>query len=78
MASQGHERRGRPRGSSRPPPGFDQQAFVEAMDAVVATIAQASATGGQGGPSNVQRFKAYHPLTFTRGGDLVVADHWFR
>ena len=57
---------------------FDQQAFVEAMGAAIASIAQASAVGGQGGPSNLQRFIAYHPPTFTRGGDPVVVDHWFR
>ena len=28
--------------------------------------------------SNLQRFIAHHPLTFTGRGDLVVADHWFR
>ena len=78
MASRGHERRGRPRGSSRPPPGFDQQAFVAAMGAAAAAIAQASAARSQGGPSNVQRFIAHHPSTFTGGGDLVVANHWFR
>ena len=63
MASRGHRRRGRPRGSSRPPPGFDQQAFVEAIGAEVAIIMQASAvaaittrtsaTVGQGGTSNL-------------------------
>ena len=42
------------------------------------TIAHASATGGQGGSSNLQIFKAHHPPTFKRVGDLVVADHWFR
>ena len=31
----------------------------------------------QGGPSNLQRFRAHHPPTFTGGGDLMVADHWF-
>ena len=31
----------------------------------------------QGGPSNLQRFRAHHPPTFTRGGDPMVADHWF-
>ena len=41
------------------------------------TIAQASATVGQGGLSNLQRFKAYPPPTFKRGGDLMEADHWF-
>ena len=56
---------------------FDQQAFVEAMGAAAATIAHATATGGQGGPSNFQRFTAYHPPTFIGGGDPVVADNWF-
>ena len=76
MASRGRKRRGHPRGNSLPPPGFNQQAFIAAMGAVAAAIAQASAAGGQGGPSNLQRFIAHHPLTFTRGGDPVVADHW--
>ena len=56
---------------------FDQQAFVEAMGAAAATIAHSTATGGQGGPSNFQRFTAYHPPTFIGGGDPMVADHWF-
>ena len=30
-------RRGRPRGDGRPPPVFDQQAFIEAMGAAIAT-----------------------------------------
>ena len=33
--------------------------------------------GSQGGPSNLQRFRAHNPPTFTRGGDPMVADHWF-
>ena len=78
MAIRGRRSKGRPRGSSRPPPGFDQQAFVEAMGIAVAAIAQASAVGGQRGPSNLQRFIAHHPLTFIGGGDPVVADHCFR
>ena len=53
MESRGCRRRGRPRGSSRPPPGFDQQAFVEAMGTAFATIAQASAASGQGGLSDL-------------------------
>ena len=57
---------------------FDQQAFVEAMGAAVAAIAQASAAGGQGGSGNLQQFIPHHPLTFTGGGDLVVANHWFQ
>ena len=28
--------------------------------------------------SNLQRFKAHHPLTFKGGGDPVIAAHWFR
>ena len=48
------------------------------MGAAAAAIAQASAVGGQEGPSNLQRFIAHHPLTFTEGGDPVVADHRFR
>ena len=78
MANRGHERRGRPRGSSQPLPGFDQQTFVEAMGAVFTTIAHTSAAGDQGGLSNLQRFKAHHPPTFMGGGDSMMADHWFR
>ena len=58
-------------------PTFDQQAFAEAVGITATAIAQGSATGRQGGPSNLQRFKAHHPPTFTGGGDLMVADHWF-
>ena len=78
MASRGRRCRGRLWGSGRPPPGFDQQAFVDAMGVAVAAIAQASAAGGQGGLSNLQWFIAHHPPTFTGGGDPVVADHGFR
>ena len=50
-----------------------------ALVSVVATIiAHVSATVGQGGSSNLQRFKAHHPLTFKGGGDSMEADHWFR
>ena len=48
-----------------------------AMGAAVAAIAQASAVGSQGGPSNLQRFITHHLPTFTRGGDPVIADNWF-
>ena len=78
MACRGHGRRGRPWGSSRSLLGLDQQAFVMAMGVAAAAIAQASAARSQWGPSNLQRFIAHHPPTFTGGGDLVVADHWFR
>ena len=77
MASRGHGRRGRPRGTDQAPPTFDQQAFVEAVGIAAAAIAQASIASSQGGPSNLQRFRAHHPPTFTRGGDPMVADHWF-
>ena len=44
---------------------------------MAAAIAHASAAGSQGGPSNLQRFRAHHPPIFTGGGDPMVADHWF-
>ena len=77
MTSRGRGRRGRPRGTGQAPPVFDQQAFVEAVGITAAAIAQAGIAGSQGGPSNLQRFRAHHPPTFTRGGDPMVADHWF-
>ena len=78
MTSRGRGRRGRPRGDGRPPPVFDQQAFIRAIGATIATTTHANATRGQGGFSNLQRLKAHHPSTFTGGGDPMVADHWFR
>ena len=75
MASRGQGRRGSPRGASQAPPIFDQQAFAEVLGIAAAAIAQASAAGSQGGPSNLQRFRAHHPPTFPRGGDPMVADH---
>ena len=83
MASRGRGRRGHPRGTGQAPPAFnqppvfDQQAFVEAVGVAAAAITQASVAGSQGGPSNLQRFRAHHPPTFTGGGDPMVADHWF-
>ena len=73
MASRGRGRRGRPRGAGQAPPIFDQQAFAE-----VVGVIEASAATSQGGLSNLQRFKSHHPPTFTRGGDPMVADHWFQ
>ena len=78
MAIRGRGRRGRPRGTSPPPPGFYPQAFMETMGAIIATIVQASVAEGQGGMSNLQRFRAHHPPTFRGGGDPLVANHWFR
>ena len=83
MASRGRGHRGRPRGTGQAPPttdqppAFDQRTFVEAVGVAEATIAQAHIVGSQGDPSNPQRFRTHHPLTFTWGGDLMVADHWF-
>ena len=77
MASRGRGRRGRPQGASQALSVFDQQAFAESVGIAAATIAQASAAGSQGGPSNLQRFRAHHPPTFTGGGDPMVANHWF-
>ena len=77
MASRARGNRERPRGTGQAPPVFDQQAFVEAIGIAAAAIAQASAAGSQGGPSNLQRLRAHHPPTFTGGGDPMVADHWF-
>ena len=83
MASRGRGRRGRPRGTGQAPSAFDQplvfdqQARAEAVGIVVVAIAQASIAGSQGGPSNLQRFRAHHPPTFTGGGDPMVADHCF-
>ena len=51
---------------------------MEVVGFAAATITQASAVGGHGGPSNLQRFKTHHPPTFIGGGDPMVADHWFR
>ena len=45
---------------------------METMGAAFTTIAKTSATGSQGGLSNLQRFKV---PTFMGGGDPMVADH---
>ena len=55
MASCGRGHRGRPRGASQAPPTFDQQAFAKAVGVAVAAFTQASAVGGQGGSSHIQR-----------------------
>ena len=64
MASRGRGRRGHGRDTGQPPPVFNPHAFIEAMGATVATLAQAGAVGGQGGTSNLKRFNAHHPPTF--------------
>ena len=64
MTSRGRGHRGRPRGTGQAPltidqpPAFDHAAFVEAVGVAQAAIAQASITGSQGDPSNLQRFRA--------------------
>ena len=81
MASRGRGRRERPWGTGQAPPTFDQspvfdqQAFAEAVGVAAVAIAQADIAGSHGGPSNLQRFRAHHPPTFTGGGDPIVADH---
>ena len=83
MASRRRGRRGRLRGTGQAPPTFDQppvfdqQAFAEAVGVGAAAITQASIAGSQGGPSNLQRFRAHHPPTFTGGGDPMVAYNLF-
>ena len=77
MASRGRGRRGRPRGIGQAPPVFDQQAFTKVVGITAVAIAQAGIAGRQEDPSNLQRFRAHHPPTFTGGGDPMVADHWF-
>ena len=77
MASRGRGRRGRPRGTGQAPPLFDQQAFTEVVTITATSIAQAGIAGRQEDPSNLHRFRAYHSLTFTGGGDPMVAYHWF-
>ena len=83
MASRGRGHKGRPRGAGQAPSAFDQplafdqQAFTEAVGITAAAIAQAGIAGRQENPSNLQRFRAHHPPTFTGGGDSMVADHWF-
>ena len=82
MARRGRGRRGCPRGTGQAPPTFDQplvfdqQAFAKAVGVAAAATAQAGITGSQGGPSNLQGFRAHHPPTFIGGGDPMVADHW--
>ena len=67
MKSRGRRRKGRQRGAGQAPPVFYQQAFAEAVGVAATAIAQASATGSQGGPSNLQRVKSHHPPTFVGG-----------
>ena len=56
---------------------FDLQTFAEAVGITANAVAQASIACRQEDPSNPQRFRAYHPPTFTGGKDPMVVDHWF-
>ena len=67
MASRGRGRRERPRGTGQAPPVLDQQTFAEAVGITANAIAQAGIAGRQEDPNNLQRFRAYHPPTFTGG-----------
>ena len=73
MASIGRGRKGRPQDTGQTLPVFDKQAFVEAIGITVAAIAQAGIAGRQGDPNNLQRFRTYHPPTFTGGRDPMGA-----
>ena len=75
MASRGRGRRGRPQGTGQTPPVFDKQAFAEAIGITTTAIAQAGIVGRQGDPSNLQRFRTYHPSKFTGGRDPMVVYH---
>ena len=77
MASRGRGRKGRPQDTGQTPPIFDKQVFAEAIGITAAAIAQAGIASRQGDPSNLQRFRTYHPPTFTGGRDPMVVDHWF-
>ena len=77
MASRGRGRRERPRGTGQAQSVFDQRTFAEAVGITANAIAQASVACRQEDPSNPQRFRTHHPLTFTGGKDPMVVDHWF-
>ena len=67
MASRGRGRRERPRGTGQAQSVFDQRTFAEAVGITANAIARASIACRQEDPSNPQRFRAYHPPTFTGG-----------
>ena len=69
--------RGSPRGTGQAQLVFDQQTFTEVVAITANAIAQAGIVGRQEDPSNLQRFRTYHPPTFTGGRDPMVVDHWF-
>ena len=76
MVSRGRGRRERPRGTGQAQSVFDQRTFAEAVGITANSIAQAIIACRQEDPSNLQRFRTYHPPTFTGGRDPMVIDHW--
>ena len=77
MASRGRGRRERPRGIGQAQSVFNQRTFAEVVGITANAIAQASIACRQEDPSNLQRFRAYYPPTFTGGKDWMVDNHWF-
>ena len=69
MASRGRGRRERPRGTGQAQSVLDQRTFAEAIGITANAIARASIACRQEDPSNPQRFRVHHPLTFTEGGE---------
>ena len=67
MASKGRGRRERPWGTGLAQSVFDQWTFSEAVGITANAIARASRACRQEDHSNPQRFRAYHPPTFTGG-----------
>ena len=67
MTSRGRGRRGRTQVTGQAPSAFDQQAFAEAVEIVVAAIAQAYAIVNQGGSDDLQHLEAPHPLVGKEG-----------
>ena len=65
MASRGRGRREHPRGTGQAQSVFDQRTFAEAIGITANAIARASIACRQEDPSNPQRFRVYHPPTFT-------------
>ena len=47
-------------------------AIIAQSSSVATTIVQTSATVGQGGTSNLERFQAHHPPTYMGKGDPMV------
>ena len=47
---------------------LDQQTFAEAVGITTNDIVHVGIAGRQEDPSNLQRFRAHHPPTFTGGG----------